>query len=239
MRLVFIIILILLIVPVSAWNWDNHQLIVQTIYYRLDDQTQLKLNLSELEKGSLAPDKDFHDNVLHHYPPSYEKSITWLEQAEVAFNIGDYNTASYAFGVAAHYISDSFSAPHNIAKEPSKLHSQFESPKVVLETPCLYQNYDLDQDLSKATENWKDWTPWLESRNEEIPKKEMEQSLELLFPIALDIFNAKCNKNNNQITSRGIYQETTIKKAPLVNKKAVIFLIILSSLFLVKKLRRN
>ena len=77
-KFVFIILLFFFIPSVISWNWNTHQNIAEKIYYSLPFEEQNNLNLSLIKEGSIAPDKDFKDNVLHHYPPSLNKSLYWL-----------------------------------------------------------------------------------------------------------------------------------------------------------------
>ena len=120
----FLFLFVLLLT--SAWNWQTHPAFVESMYYQLSDEDQSNFNLTALQEGSLAPDRDFHDNRYHHYPPSYNLTLYWLQKARTSYAQGDFPEASYAFGVASHYVSDSFAAPHNIEKESSKDHSFYE-----------------------------------------------------------------------------------------------------------------
>jgi len=225
-KLLILIFLVLLSSSVFAWNWNNHKLIVDTVYYNIDINTQRNLNLTLIREGSIAPDKDFHDNVLHHYPPTYELSLKWLEAAKSNYSNGDFNKASYAFGVAAHYISDSFVAPHYISKEPYKLHSEFESVKYKPKTKCFYQNYNLDTRLKIASQNKDDWEKWLISKDSSIPERELEDTIRLLFPITLETFNTSCNT----------FQTNIIKnKLSLINTNMIIYLMILLAILLFYK----
>ena len=177
-----------------GWTWEGHTLIADSVYYSMNDDTRLKLNLSAMRYGSVAPDSVFHDNRFHHYPPSYRLASDFLNQSRQAYDDKDYSNASYLFGVASHYISDSFAAPHNIEREDMKLHSLFEKQAVsALNVKCKKEGYDLETALKIAAENNRDWEEWLKHKDNEIPRRELEQSLELVLPAALDIFNASCN----------------------------------------------
>lgn len=212
------IFLILLSQNILAWNSYNHHLIVETIYYNLDFNTQQELNITAMKIGSVAPDRVFHDNRLHHYPPSYNLAVNWLKAAEENYSLGNYDEASYSFGVASHYISDSFVAPHYIAKEPSSLHSKFENIRYKPKTKCFSSNYNLNQSLYLASKNEADWGEWLISKNSSIPEKELEQSLTLLFPIALEVFNTSCNDLETEIIK---------KKFNPLNRNVIIYIILL------------
>jgi len=200
----FLILFILLIPSTVAWNSYYHKSLAEKAYYNLDFEIQGKLNLSLIQYGATTPDLVFHDVVKHHYPPSYYLAERWLESAKSNYSIKNYNDASYSFGVASHYITDSFVSPHYITKEPGSLHSQFENidKKYKFKTRC-YGNYsDLNQTLLQGSLNKEDWTSWLLSKDPEIPKKELEQALSALYPVALETFNSSCNNFETEIVKR-------------------------------------
>ena len=200
----FLILFILLIGNVEAWNSFYHRSLAEKAYYSIDFETQENLNLTLILKGSTDPDLVFHDVVKHHYPPSYELAVKWLDRAKLSYKNLDYNNASYSFGVASHYISDSFVSPHYISKEPGNLHSEFENidKKYRFKTKCYYKEYDLNQTLYSGSLNKEDWASWLISKDGNIPKKELEQALTALYPIAIEVFNSSCNNFETEIVKR-------------------------------------
>jgi len=203
MKYSFIILFLLLISSVDAWNFKGHQGIVEIVYYKSDFGLQERLNLTLLKEGAIAPDRVFHDVRLHHYPPSYYLAEKWLDDAKEQYELKDYNKASYSFGVASHYISDSFVAPHYVSKEPGYLHSEFEAQAIKnldLNIKCYNANINLNETLSKGVENKNDWTLWVLTKNETIPKKEYGQALNAAFPIFLEVFNSTCNNFHTEIT---------------------------------------
>lgn len=204
MRIKFtILILIILINSVNALDWNNHKSIVQTLYYSTPYEIQRNLDLQQLEIGAIAPDKDFHDNRLHHYPPSYNLTLHWLNKTKQHLNKNEYSEASYAFGVASHYISDSFISPHYISKEDPKLHSKFEK-QTSTKLTCINKEYNLKEDLEKASENNKDWELWLKEQNPKIPQNEIKQSMGLISPIFLEIFNTTCETRITKIQKENV-----------------------------------
>jgi hypothetical protein len=214
------IVIALLIFFAIAWTWEGHNLIVDSVYYSMNDDARLRLNLSAMRDGSVAPDAVFHDNRFHHYPPSYRLASDFLNKSGQAYDDNDYSNASYLFGVASHYISDSFAAPHNVEREDMKLHSLFEKQAVsALNVRCRKEGYDLETALRIAAENSRDWEEWLKRRNNEIPRRELEQSLELVMPAALDIFNASCS---NRLT--------VVRSAPIVTGNLIANLSILAGI---------
>src|SRR3989344_4367570 len=130
---------------VYGWVWETHQMFAEKTYNSMPSDLREKLNLTAMKEGAIAPDKDFHDNIKHHYPPSYELALKWLNFSCDADC--DYNNIIYNFGVASHYISDSFVAPHYIAKEPSYLHSEFERQSYISKVKCYDYNLDLEDAL--------------------------------------------------------------------------------------------
>lgn len=199
--ILLIFVFILLAINVNAWNSKTHESLVENIYYSMPENLQNKLNLSALKYGSTSPDLVFHDTVRHHYPNSQEFAYKYLQ------NITDLETFSYNFGVASHYITDSFVAPHYISKEDTKDHTAFETFKnYTIKTNCQNYNYTLN-DLYLGEKNKDDWGPWLKTRNPEIPQKALEQSQQFLFSIALEMLNYSCNKEV-------IYEEKSIITMP-------------------------
>jgi len=203
-RYLFLIIFLILSSNVDAWNSYWHRSLVDKVYYSLDFETQQNLNLSLMEYGATSPDLVFHDNVRHHYPPSYNLAVRWLDATKLNYSNKNYNEASYSFGVASHYIADSFVAPHYISKEPGNLHSQFENinRSYRFKTKCYSSYFDLNATLYKGSLNGRDWAPWLLNREPEIPQREIEEALNILYPVSLEIFNAQCNNFETEIIKR-------------------------------------
>ena len=140
--------------------------------------------------------------LVLYYPKSYDKAVSWLGIAVDSYKRRDYENASYAFGVASHYIGDSFVAPHYITKEDYKLHDLFESQAITaLKSKCKKESYDLNRSLHLGSLNGKDWGLWLKSKDENAPINEAEQSLQLLYLAALDVFNTSCYEGKTEIES--------------------------------------
>ena len=211
MKKITIIILCFLIIPsVFAWGWNTHQMFVEKVYDSMPLELQERLNLSLMKEGAIAPDKDFHDNVLHHYPPSYNLSLKWLDFD--CHNECNYTDASYRFSVAAHYISDSFVAPHNIKKENWKLHSEFEKQgkKYVSKVKCNDYNLDLKKNLEIGSENSRDWGEWMLNKDEKIVYREIDQSMMMIYSVAFDKFDFKCAKLTNIEKMKGYLTKRNI-----------------------------
>lgn len=198
-----LLILLILLQSTTAWDWNNHKSIVQTLYYSTPYEVQRNLDLQQLEIGSIAPDKDFHDNRLHHYPKSYNLTLFWLEETKKYLEVEEYKNASYAFGVASHYISDSFVAPHYISGENPSLHSKFEKQGAT-KLNCIEKKYNLKKDMIEGSKNGKDWKDWLETKNEKIPRREIKQAMGLISPLFLETFNTTCKTRITEITEEKI-----------------------------------
>ena len=190
-KYLFVFLLLLL----SGWRWDTHQNLAETAFKSLPLDVQETLNLSAVREGAIAPDKDFRDNVHHRYPYSVPLSMQWLDEARVAYAIKDYDKASYAFGVASHYISDSFAGPHNINYESSDLHSLFERQVDSYQplSACATGTVNIEDDLwQAATQGHQDWLEWIENKDRTIPQKETEAAVQLLYKVAHATFNTHC-----------------------------------------------
>ncbi len=100
----------------NAWEWTAHKNIVDEVYSNLptDVQHNLKPYIPVMKEGSTYPDVyDTVDNKKNHkYPDSYPKANEWLDKGKVAYEKKDYKESAWCFGVASHYISDTFAAPH-------------------------------------------------------------------------------------------------------------------------------
>ncbi|MEK6907564.1 MAG: zinc dependent phospholipase C family protein [Nanoarchaeota archaeon] len=215
---------------VEAWNSKGHNAVVEYVYYKSDFRLQEKLNLTLLKEGSVAPDRVFHDVRLHHYPPSYDLAERWLKGAENNYTLGDYNKASYAFGVASHYISDSFVAPHYISKEPGSLHSKFERlNNYNFDVKCYIQDINLNESLVQASKNKEDWLNWTLTFNSDIPRRELQQAINLTMPVFLNTFNSGCNNFSIEIIKQGFY----------INNNTIIFLSLILVSYLVFVLNKR
>lgn len=221
----YLLLIILLSGLVSAWGWQGHPAITQELVYTLDFGNNL--DFDSLGNGSIAPDRDFHDNVRHHYPSSLNLTLEWLNKTEYYIEIKDYKQASYAFGVASHYITDSFAAPHYIKKEPYKLHTEYEHqihgnyPKV----ECKKENFNINEELSKGPKEGHTWSTWLETKDTEIPKSSFHKASRLVYLTALDTFNANCKEWKTEYEKVGLFTPKKII-ASIILGILIIFLII-------------
>lgn len=195
-----ILIFFILINQSYAWNSKTHETIVEKLYYSAPYELESKLDLEKMKNGSTSPDLIFHDQRTHHYPDSYNKTIYWLNLTKNQIIKNDFENASYSFGVATHYISDSFVGPHYISGEDAKLHTKFEYQIKNIQTGCNNNSYDLNETLRQASiENKEDWYLWLETKNQKIPQEELEEAMQTIYPLFLETFNTTCEEKSTVI----------------------------------------
>lgn len=149
----------------SAWNWNTHEEIVESNYNSLPSDIQQNLSLDAMKDGSIDPDFKFFDFKYHSYPNSYGKAEEWLNKGQYYYEIGDYYYASYCYGVASHYITDSFSAPH-CAGSSGPNHTLYEARASFLTPEVIQSTDDLHSAMNKVSLNGKaNWNDWLKSKN--------------------------------------------------------------------------
>ena len=192
MKTIWIILLLL----VCAWNWPTHEDFSVKVYESFPQGVQSKLNLSLVKEGSIIPDKVFQDFEYHSYPRSVAKSEFWLNKSYTDFLEENYASASISLGIATHYISDSFAAPHTINGEEYRLHSKFETEAegVPFYARCTIGTKDLELYLLKSQESEKDWAVWLKNGNRNIQSKELSHALFAGYALSHAYYNIECNQ---------------------------------------------
>ena len=208
------------LVNAYAWNSETHQLLVENVYYSMPTSLQEKLNLSEMKKAATDPDLVFHDTVNHHYPVTKDLAYKYLEKAN------SLETFSYNFGVASHYIADSFVAPHSVSGEDSYLHSKFEKQVngYTINVSCANYNFTLDN-LEISAKNKDDWPIWLKNQDKTIPQKELEQAQQFIYSLAIQKLSYECN-------SKLAYEEKSILpniSVPEIPNKELSYPVLLAS----------
>ncbi len=148
-----------------AWTSVTHDDIVDVVYYSLPADAQQNLSLEVMRSASDDPDFKFFDYHYHHYPASYSKADYWLDQGELAYKNGDYNQASYSFGVASHYISDSFDAPHCVSGTTG-YHTLYEIQATALYPHITFKSGNLKSLMASGyTKGEYSWYSWMASRD--------------------------------------------------------------------------
>ena len=200
-KFLILIVFIIYCLNVNAWKDDTHIMFAENVYYSMPDELQAKLNLSRMKEGSVAPDKDFKDFKRHHYPDSLYLSKLWLNNK---------TDVSYSFGVASHYISDSFVAPHNIVGEKYNDHAYFESQAFYYspKAKCKDYGFKLDE-LKIATKNKQDWNKWLNGKDREIVHEEVDEAMAFVYSIAINYFNYTC-RYESEIIYENFYDKKDI-----------------------------
>lgn len=191
---------ILLLMSVSAWNWDTHQAVVDSFFYSLPENDRNSFNLSAIEEGSIAPDASFRDFRLHHYPMSLERARYWLNKAQENASQSKITESSYNLGVASHYIIDSYSAPHYIAKEDYNNHKRYEdqASQEYFIVRCGTSSSSLESMLELGSKEKSTWYQWLKSRKKQIPMTATKKATQVIFASFLDKLNLSCG---NQTTA--------------------------------------
>ena len=200
MKRINVLITLLLVLSstnVIAWDWQTHQNIVERVYNSLPKD--LNLSLEDLKEGSIIPDKAFHDNKLHNYPPSLELTNLWLAVAKEEYKNKNFENASTAFGIATHYITDSFSAPHYIKGESSYQHAAYEERGYLRLNEYCRVDINISEGLSKSPEGGKLWNEWLQTDSDKIPEKAVNKATKIVYLAAFETFNTGCDKKTKII----------------------------------------
>lgn len=192
-----ILLLILAILVLSAWNWPTHEEFASKVYDSFPTDTKSNLNSSLVKEGSIIPDKVFQDYEDHSYPGSVAKTDLWLKRSVESYEAGMYDEASLALGIAMHYISDSFAAPHNIVGEEYSLHAKFEkeAEDVPFFAKCSKGKKDVEKYLSEAADSERDWGVWLKKKDLTIQAKELSNALEVGYALAHAYYGYECSQS--------------------------------------------
>ena len=210
--LTFPVFLILTIITLStipassAWSWDTHSQIIDTVYQGLPSEVGKNLNLEVMENASIVPDKVFNDKTYHSYPKSYQKAKTWLEKGKSAYDAGNYQEASYDYGVASHYISDTFSAPHGVSKESSSDHSSYENQGSKLKPTATYKTGDLKTLMENGyNQDGVSWNDWIQTKDTKIVQNNLNDAASVTLSAISNSINATPNSttstSNNFLSS--------------------------------------
>lgn len=191
--------------PVSAWDWNTHEEIVESNYHSLPEDMQQHLNLDLMKKGSIAPDFVFFDFKYHSYPNSYGKAIYWLNRGQFHYKKGDFYYASYCYGVASHYITDSFSAPH-AAGAGGLQHSIYEAKGSFLKPKITQINGDLKSNMYNGDlDGGKSWKLWIKTKNDSLIQNDLDHATGTSYnAVYSSISDAYPIQKNNFQTSKNL-----------------------------------
>lgn len=137
MNLILVFVPLLLLPPGLSWDWTTHEYAAREICGYIGCGNCL----SDMLNGSIAPDRDFKDFINHHcYDPTQgcssgdwtcpdrfdcpalEKSDEWLAKSREDIGCD----RAYDIGVASHYYLDSRVFWHQVTKEDTACHAEFE-----------------------------------------------------------------------------------------------------------------
>ena len=185
--MVFMLAVPLLISPAAAWPVQTHQNMASKIYYSLPVSVQHNLNLNEMKIGAKTPDATFRDFNNHKYPQSVAQAQKWLNNGKKAYKAKNYKYASYCFGVASHYIEDTFVAVHCVTSETTAQNAAFEnqatnmvpSIRYMIGSPKTLLNNGYKQGQS-------DWKSWLKTKSPSIAQKEVNNAGSAAYSLILD-----------------------------------------------------
>jgi hypothetical protein len=188
----------LIFAPVSdAWTWSTHSSIVDSTYYSLPNSIHSKLSLSAMRDGSNDPDQIFHDYRDHSYPYSYNKAIYYLNQGSSYYKQKKYYLASKSFGIASHYISDTFSAPHCVSGESSSQHQAYENQASKLKPHVTAVNGNLKLLMYQGyTSEKSDWTKWQKTHSTSYTQKDLNRAASITFMAINNSINSNKSTNN-------------------------------------------
>lgn len=176
--LCLLLIISIVLMPCDfAWKWDTHREIVYKTYSSMPSNIKKNLDLNAMKDGSNDPDEKFKDWRNHEFPGSYYKAQEWLKKGKYAYSKKNYRNASYCFGVASHYISDTYSAPHGAHYLPTP-HSEYEAQANKL-TPAIISGYNKDLYTSMKqgdAQDRIDWNLWKKTRKSSIAQNDLNQA---------------------------------------------------------------
>ena len=170
------------------------------------------MNLSMMRYGSTVPDRVFNDKVKHHYPPAYDLALEWLAKAKDSWSKGEYDNASYEFGVASHYITDMYALPHGVSKEKGSDHSRYESKALLLPTFSCRKGVTLEEMIEKRA-NPERWELWLSEEKESIVKEDVKLAVEAVSVSLDEYLDIGCKAKETEISrkAKGLKLNTNAK----------------------------
>jgi hypothetical protein len=164
--LIFVTALIVQLSPAAAWSIPTHYEIAEKTYYALPADVQSKLSLELMIKGAGDPDLKFLDYQYHKYPANQAKVDYWLNIGNIEYKSGNYDDASYSFGVASHYISDGCCPPHCMNNVSSYYHFIYELSALPLTPEINKSSGDINLIMKNDHLEGKDsWQSWIKSKN--------------------------------------------------------------------------
>jgi hypothetical protein len=187
MALFFGIILVVQLSPVAAWSVPTHYEIATTTYYALPADAQSKLSLGLMLEGADDPDLKFFDYENHEYPENQPKVDYWLNRGKLDYQNGNYQDASYSFGVATHYIADGCSAPHCVDDASHYYHTIYELNALLLTPKIVSPGGDIHSDMQNDYLDGKDsWQSWMNNRKNIYIQNDLNRAVSVCYTAVND-----------------------------------------------------
>lgn len=193
--LILFIAVTLFFAPTStAWSWNTHSAVVTQVYHSMPASVQKNLNLNAMIDGSNDPDQIFHDYRDHSYPNSYSKAVYYLNLAKSYYKQGKYVQASKDYGIASHYISDTFSAPHCVSGETSSQHEAYENVGTKLTPHITAVNGGLKELMLNGYISGKpDWNYWDKTKNSYYVQKDLNKATSVTYKAIINSIGLNTN----------------------------------------------
>jgi len=169
------------------WNWPSQDSIIRVIYKALPGNIQENLDMDAMKDGANEPDEKFKDKSLYNYPNSYDKATEWLELGGLNYETQNYKRASFCFGIASHYITDTLQAPHCVVESGNDAQN-FE----VEDDGYIPIINSLEGDIKALMQNAvdkgkKDWIKWLKTKDPAIAHSEADLGASVVYNEIINI----------------------------------------------------
>lgn len=179
--------------------WKAYSCIVDKVYNYLSDEGE-ELEIQFMRTGSRDPDLNFKDFKNHRGDKSYKEVKDWLEKGKDNYE-NDKDYASYCFGVACHYIIDTFSAPHCVDKAKIEDHRKFElqaEQNRILKNISIKEDETLLQRNVPSKKGEECWDKWNENKaSEELQCAIVQKNLDCIASTALTFIKESIPKVKN------------------------------------------
>ena len=185
--LLFVTVTTLMISPASAWSVPTHYAIAEKTYYALPADVQSKLSLNIMKDGADDPDLKFLDFQYHKYPNNKVKIDYWLNRGKEDYQNGNYNDASYSFGVASHYIADGCCAPHCEDNSSHGYHLLYELKAIILSPQINSSSGNLDALLDNdAIDGKESYDSWINNENDFYIQNDLDRAGNACYTAIMD-----------------------------------------------------
>lgn len=153
-----------------------------------------------MKAGANDPDEKFKDFEKHHFSPAFYEA-KWLAEGKKAWDKKEYTYASYCFGVASHYITDSFCAPHYITGELNEDHKAYETQTLNYTPKITYIRGNLYTLTSMGPYTADKWQLWLKNRDPRIPRADLDIGTSVAYSMIKDAIEDKIRYYPTEISN--------------------------------------